>query len=504
MSDAAIKASLLDATRSRRPDREEAKRFLKALDPTATRWTFQIFDDDKERKKARAEENKQRKQAKQPLLKDPFAKFLHGALDEHFDELARLNAQRAGIFVTVNETDFNGRSEENIVRVRALFVDLDGSPIEPVRSDEKMLKPHIVVESSPGRWHTYWLIGFKLKAKNFTAAQKKLIARYHGDEAINDLPRVMRLPGFYHCKVGEPQLVKVLETADRAPYAAREMAVALAGLPEPTKAEKKKTQTTGDAGPLRRRLNDAAMANLSSWVPALFPDAAEYKGGYRVTSAALNRDNEEDLSIMPEGIKDFGVHDMGDEREGKRTPVELVMEHKKADFAAASAWLRKQLGLPEGVTLDDFYAYMPAHDYIFTPTRETWPGTSIDSRIAPVVLPGILDRKGKPVKISASKWLDQHRSVEQMTWAPGLPMVIADRLIENGVWIDRSGVSCFNLYQPPTIIPGDAGKAEKWLDHQDDLSRRLGTHREGLRPPRPEAGGGDQPRRRAWRRARHW
>lgn len=74
------------------------------------------------------------------------------------------------------------------------------------------------------------------------------------------------------------------------------------------------------------RVNDAAMANLSSWVPVLFPEARPYHGGYRVSSEALGRDLEEDLSIVPDGGKDFGVADMGDERGGKRSPIDLVME----------------------------------------------------------------------------------------------------------------------------------------------------------------------------------
>src|SRR5271166_4708549 len=34
----------------------------------------------------------------------------------------------------------------------------------------------------------------------------------------------------------------------------------------------------------------------------------------------------------------------------------------------------------EGVTVEDFVAYMPAHNYIFTPTREPWPGSSVNAR----------------------------------------------------------------------------------------------------------------------------
>jgi hypothetical protein len=44
-------------------------------------------------------------------------------------------------------------------------------------------------------------------------------------------------------------------------------------------------------------------------------------------------------------------------------------------------------------------------------------------------------------------------------------MLIRDRLISEGGWIERSGVACFNLYRPPIIIPGNAAEADRWLDH---------------------------------------
>ena len=44
-----------------------------------------------------------------------------------------------------------------------------------------------------------------------------------------------------------------------------------------------------------------------------------------------------------------------------------------------------------GVSLDDFYAYMPMHNYIFTPSRELWPGSSVNARIPPIVM-GVDDR----------------------------------------------------------------------------------------------------------------
>jgi hypothetical protein len=122
------------------------------------------------------------------------------------------------------------------------------------------------------------------------------------------------------------------------------------------------------------------------------------------------------------------------------------------------------------VSLDDFYAYMPMHNYIFAPSREPWPASSVDARLGKIPLFNAngtpsLDVTGKQKKIPASLWLDQNKPVEQMTWAPGLPAVIRDRLISEGGWIVRPQVSCFNLYRPPTIERGNAAEVQQWLDH---------------------------------------
>src|SRR3984893_18529694 len=109
------------------PVKAEAERFLGILDPGATVFTFQTFDDDKARKdanyKKRRELNERRKaKGLRPLKRnpDPFAHVFNGTLDKFWNELCQLNAQRAGIFITVNETDGKGRKIENVERVRAL------------------------------------------------------------------------------------------------------------------------------------------------------------------------------------------------------------------------------------------------------------------------------------------------------------------------------------------------------------------------------------------------
>jgi hypothetical protein len=128
----------------------------------------------------------------------------------------------------------------------------------------------------------------------------------------------------------------------------------------------------------------------------------------------------------------------------------------------------------KNISLDDFVAYLPQGTYIFLPTREPWPGESVNSQFAGGV--ALLDEngksvlikkgksKGEPVMIKTSTWLDIHRPIHQMTWAPGLPLLIKDRVVADGGWIEKPGAVCLNLYRPPTL-KGKRGKVKPWLDH---------------------------------------
>lgn len=127
-------------------------------------------------------------------------------------------------------------------------------------------------------------------------------------------------------------------------------------------------------------------------------------------------------------------------------------------------------GDDEPVSLDDFYCDMKSGQFIYTPARELWPARSVNARLPAVTMRDangepILDDRGKPKKVPASNWLATNRPVEQMTWGPGEPLVIRDKLIAEGGWIDRNGASVFNLYREPKIGLGDASKASPYLEH---------------------------------------
>ena len=151
-------------------------------------FTFQTFDDNADRKDK------------------ALTRQFYGTLDQHAQALHALNAQGAGVYVTVNQTDGNGRTAKNIKAVRALFVDFDSiDESRPVRLQNLPVPPTVIVESSAGKHHAYWVVD-GIALDEFGLYQKQLIAYFSAtgdtpDKAVHDLPRVMRVDCFIHHKV---------------------------------------------------------------------------------------------------------------------------------------------------------------------------------------------------------------------------------------------------------------------------------------------------------------
>jgi hypothetical protein len=194
----------MDANTATRPD---AVRFLEALAPDGE-LSFSTFTD-----------------GERPT-RDRLARIIHGDYWRNVGTLAKLNARGAGCFVMVNRGDGNGRKTGNVQAVRAVFLDMDGAPLAPVMAAP--IPPAIVCESSSGKHHAYWPVA-GMPLADFRDAQKTLAAHYGGDPSVCDLPRVMRLPGYFHAK-REPFTSRLLHCDPVMPWQWPTLAGAL-GLP---------------------------------------------------------------------------------------------------------------------------------------------------------------------------------------------------------------------------------------------------------------------------------
>ncbi|GAV34133.1 hypothetical protein ROTAS13_01795 [Roseomonas sp. TAS13] len=158
-----------------------AQSTLDFFEPNA-KWNLRTFDDNKSRNKKNLIRTKSNVRP-----------------SDCERELVSLNNSGAGIFFVVNE---GGHKDEDITRIRSVFIDID----QVVENERKFFEyftdiekigvvPHLIVRSSPGKFHVYWKVS-DLPVADFSAMQQRLAAYFESDPSVTNPSRVMRLPGF--------------------------------------------------------------------------------------------------------------------------------------------------------------------------------------------------------------------------------------------------------------------------------------------------------------------
>lgn len=159
-------------------------------------------------------------------------------------ELHRLNADNCGIFFAVNGGNTDAETK-SLNKCRAQFMEIDSLPLEEQLQKIKQfaLEPSIIVKTRKSL-HTYWLLS-EGSIKNFRKVQLQLVAHFGSDPALQNESRVMRLPGFNHCK-GEPVPVQVIKFDQGIKYTQQELATLL---PPPAKKERTELPELVDDAP---------------------------------------------------------------------------------------------------------------------------------------------------------------------------------------------------------------------------------------------------------------
>lgn len=129
--------------------------------------------------------------------------------DQILTQLHTKNSENYGIFFTVNEIDRKQdpqrqRTTRMLRKIRAVWADDDIIRKEP-RSDFP-IPPNIVIETSEGRYHYYWLTTTD-EIGEWGGVMNHIANTYDTDGNAKDLVRVLRVPGFMHNK-REPTLSK--------------------------------------------------------------------------------------------------------------------------------------------------------------------------------------------------------------------------------------------------------------------------------------------------------
>lgn len=234
-----------------KPDLASAQSFLAALDPSATHFNLRAFPDGQNSRGPRNVSNL-------PV--------------SQIDGVAESAAAGAlGLFVVIND---GGQKDEEITRIRAVFLDLDLKDFNGSQADcdRALLLAHegrpdrdspipdgwphasAIVSSGGGGYHIYWFVD-DCPVDQFQVIQKALASRFGGDAACSNPSRVMRLPGSVHHKRGPaPVALRLLRPERR--YAIQDLLSRLGIDLQPQKTPA--TQNT----PVTYDLNDPVLSWL--------------------------------------------------------------------------------------------------------------------------------------------------------------------------------------------------------------------------------------------------
>lgn len=178
----------------------------------------------------------------QPVLSDmsKFKKFIHGEQATCFQsyskregmerksvafpgklttemkkKLVAANSTGMEVAMMINQSNGKGRSSSGVNKVNALFADFDDGNMTFEKLMDLPIKPHMIVESSPGKYHAYWLVA-NCDVDQFKPVMRALAHKLGSDPNVTDLARVMRMPGTINWKYEKPFLASIVHRQDVA------------------------------------------------------------------------------------------------------------------------------------------------------------------------------------------------------------------------------------------------------------------------------------------------
>ena len=199
------------------------------------------------------------------------------------EELRKHNALNRGIFYVVN---FGGHTDETITRINAQFVEMDqGSFEEQMKKIEAFpLHPSMIIRTQKS-YHVYWFMDSRAAVERFRMIQSRLVKWFDGDPACVNASRVMRLPGFLHCKK-DPVEVECVSFHPERKYSQDQLSEVLPEEDLPpvehkTGSEKGLDQVIRSCDFLQHCRDDAASLSEHDWY-AMITNLAPFAGGTKL------------------------------------------------------------------------------------------------------------------------------------------------------------------------------------------------------------------------------
>ena len=193
------------------------------------------------------------------------------------------NALNRGIFYVVN---YGGQEDSAITRINAQFVEMDKGSFEEQQKKIQAfpLRPSMVIRTRKS-YHVYWFMDAAAKVERFRIIQKQLVKQFDGDPMCVNESRVMRLPGFKHCKKDPVEVVCVSFHPERK-YTQDQLSDVLPEV-ESAPLEKKSGTEKGldlvmrSCDFLKHCRDDAAQLSEHDWY-AMITNLAPFEGGAKL------------------------------------------------------------------------------------------------------------------------------------------------------------------------------------------------------------------------------
>lgn len=151
-------------------------------------------------------------------------------VDSIMETLQKHNSKNRGIYFVVN---YGGHEDCDITRINAQFMECDDKPLEEqLKHIEAFTLPPSLIVKTRKSLHTYWLMK-NADVNSFRRVQKRLVAQFGGDKSCINESRVLRLPGFMHCKE-DPVMVECIKFSPELRYTQEELEAVLPGVPDET------------------------------------------------------------------------------------------------------------------------------------------------------------------------------------------------------------------------------------------------------------------------------
>lgn len=209
---------------------------------------------------------------------------VHGRIDELWPRFERDIQAGAAVSITINETDLQGRTERNVTKVRALFIDDDGEMNLSIEQLAERLFPSAIVQGKRGI-HAYWVLSDFLQLGDFGWRQQGLAAHLGTDTAVKDLARCMRLPGTVNWKDPANPVLVTLAFGNDFRYAAKQIVEAFPAPP----VEKRESDV--DEEEAERRLNlydpEERYRQAKYYIENQAPSAIQGSNGRNTTLAVI-------------------------------------------------------------------------------------------------------------------------------------------------------------------------------------------------------------------------